>query len=70
MIFKNLLAYCSVFMLRVLFLLVAECADMWYKMSKDEREKHIRVMRVYLLSPFLFGQVCQEDKVRNTVVIV
>ncbi|XP_020602338.1 E3 ubiquitin-protein ligase TTC3-like [Orbicella faveolata] len=40
----------------------AECADMWYKMSKDEREKHIHVMRVYLLSPFLFGQVYQEDK--------
>ena len=43
---------------------------MWYKMSKDEREKHIHVMRVYLLSPFLFGQVCQEDKVRNNVINV
>ena len=52
------------------FLLVDECADIWYKMSKDEREKHIHVMRVYLLSPFLFGQVCQEDKVRSNVINV
>ena len=36
---------------------------MWYKLSKDEKEKHIHVMRVYLLSPFLFGQVYQDDKV-------
>ena len=48
------------------FAFVAECADMWYKMSKDEREQHIHVMRVYLLSPFLFGQVYQDDKVRNS----
>ncbi|XP_078381273.1 uncharacterized protein LOC144664036 isoform X2 [Oculina patagonica] len=40
----------------------AECADMWYKLSKDDKEKHIHVMRVYLLSPFLFGQVYQDDK--------
>ena len=38
---------------------------MWYKLSKDEKERHIRVMRIYLLSPFLFGQVYQEDKVRD-----
>ena len=64
MTFKYLQAYCSIFILLVFFPLVAECADMWYKMSKDEREKHIHVMRVYLLSPFLFGQVYQDDKVR------
>ena len=47
----------------VCFILPAECADMWYKLSKDEKEKHIHVMKVYLLSPFLFGEVYQEDKV-------
>ena len=37
---------------------------MWYRLSKDEKEKHIHVMKIYLLSPFLFGQVVnQEDKV-------
>lgn len=41
----------------------AECAEMWYRLSKDEKEKHIHVMKIYLLSPFLFGQVVnQEDK--------
>ena len=44
--------------------MIAECADIWYKLSKDEKESHIRVMRIYLLSPFLFGQVYQDDKVR------
>ena len=44
---------------------IAECADIWYKLSKDEKESHIRVMRIYLLSPFLFGQVYQDDKVRH-----
>ena len=46
--------------------MIAECADIWYKLSKDEKESHIRVMRIYLLSPFLFGQVYQDDKVRHT----
>ena len=45
--------------------MIAECADIWYKLSKDEKESHIRVMRIYLLSPFLFGQVYQDDKVRH-----
>ncbi|CAH3172288.1 unnamed protein product [Porites lobata] len=40
----------------------AECADIWYKLKKEDKEKHIHVMKVYLLSPFLFGIVHQDDK--------
>lgn len=57
-----------------LFVLVsAECADMWYDLSSKEKEENIHVMKIYLLSPFLFGQVKsnQDDKVkcgiRNTI---
>lgn len=51
----------------------AECADMWYELSSKEKEENIHVMKIYLLSPFLFGQVKsnQDDKVncgiRNTI---
>ncbi|XP_067046074.1 E3 ubiquitin-protein ligase TTC3-like isoform X3 [Acropora muricata] len=42
----------------------AECADMWYELSSKEKEENIHVMKIYLLSPFLFGQVKsnQDDK--------
>ena len=53
--------------------ILAECADMWYELSSKEKEENIHVMKIYLLSPFLFGQVKsnQDDKVncgiRNTI---
>lgn len=46
---------------------------MWYELSSKEKEENIHVMKIYLLSPFLFGQVKsnQDDKVncgiRNTI---
>lgn len=58
------LVWCFIFFFFFLQM-IAECADIWYKLSKDEKESHIRVMRIYLLSPFLFGQVYQDDKVRH-----
>ena len=45
----------------------AECADIWYKLKKEDKEKHIHVMKVYLLSPFLFGIVHQDDKVNKFI---
>ena len=48
----------------------AECADIWYKLKKDDKEKHIHVMKVYLLSPFLFGIVHQDDKVNKFIPMI
>ncbi|XP_032234867.2 E3 ubiquitin-protein ligase TTC3 isoform X2 [Nematostella vectensis] len=39
-----------------------ESVEIWLDMSKAARERHMRVMKIYLLSPFLFGVVEQEDK--------
>jgi len=40
-----------------------ESVEMFLDLSKATREKHIRVMKIYLLSPFLFDIVEQDDKV-------
>ncbi|XP_031566382.1 E3 ubiquitin-protein ligase TTC3-like, partial [Actinia tenebrosa] len=40
----------------------AESVEMWLDLSKASRERHTRVMKIYLLSPFLFDVVEQEDK--------
>ncbi|KXJ25685.1 E3 ubiquitin-protein ligase TTC3 [Exaiptasia diaphana] len=39
-----------------------ESVDMWLDLSKPTRERHVRVMKIYLLSPFLFDSVEQDDK--------
>ena len=57
----------SVLMFFVEIVSSAECADIWYKLKKDDKEKHIHVMKVYLLSPFLFGIVHQDDKVNKFI---
>ena len=57
----------SVLMFFVEIVSSAECADIWYKLKKEDKEKHIHVMKVYLLSPFLFGIVHQDDKVNKFI---
>ena len=65
--------YLIKFLKNFFIVILAECADMWYELSSKEKEENIHVMKIYLLSPFLFGQVKsnQDDKVncgiRNTI---
>ena len=40
---------------------------MWFKQYHNTREKHYHVMKIHLLSPFLFGLVYTEDKVSECV---
>lgn len=62
----NSLAYhrCCVAWILSILLCAVDCVDLWYKLSKAEREKHAHVMKIYLLSPIMFGTVYQEDRVK------